>query len=207
MNFRFLIASVLVTCAAQAEEARRTSISVERLVGYSILSVDVDGDKEDVNAISLAGIGFSPLAAPRLGVDYRFGTNLTVGGAAAYSNARVDDLEASFYLAQLRGGYSVELSPTARLIPRVALGWGGVSLDERSNADTLSVTALTVEAVGRVNISPGFFLLAALSYDTVLSGDFEEERDNGFDEPSTRTNDLDASVTTLQFWFGLGGDL
>ena len=133
-------------------------------------------------------------------------------------------------LLGVRGGYRVKVSDRFEVVPRLGLTVltgtmtlpGGRSCSYRYDSlgnplgttcsnvegpsESLTAGTLSLDVVGRVRLTPGFFVDAGLAYDHVIFASFStaEPRVSG-----TRTTEPSTSGTYLnaQLWFGLGGYL
>jgi hypothetical protein len=199
--------------------------------GINLVNFNIAGPQP--NPLSAPRVGFDYTTAGNivLGGSLGFSTHsLSVHSESSTESAPTGGLWT--LLVGLRAGYRVRLGRAVDIIPRAGLTLftgtlsfpGGRScsygFDPMTGQPTNPVCrdidgpsgnlfggALSLDAVGRIRLTPGFFLDVGLAYDHVVFATFsvDEPRFSG----TTRTTEPDTSGTyfNLQVWAGLGGYL
>jgi hypothetical protein len=158
------------------------SIAVERLFGYTRLSVD---DLPSSNSFSLLSKVTSPYgySMPRLAFDLLSGAGFSFGGGGGVNFG--DDGGADAWLVALRAGFFARPSRGFGIWPRAGLTL--LLLDYGTYSDTAS--ALTLEVPLEFLLSHGVALSLTPHADIGLGGS---------------SDDRDRTITELGLQFGLG---
>lgn len=190
-----------------AAPAPRFSLALERFAGLALGTVSAEGGGDDltVTTVTLGGPVASPLALPRLALDFHTGGGLTLGAGLSFFSAsmEVDDAETGFsgFLIEPRIGYRFAASARFDLIPRLSLAFARGSAEAKSNGDTDEVSGtMTIISGGLTTayrLTESFNLLTGLSYDRVVAAS---------GEPAGQSSEeCDCSAGSLNLWIGLGG--
>jgi hypothetical protein len=189
--------------------APRFSLSLERVGGFALGTIDPDGPDEEVTVttVVLGGPLASPLAAPRLAFDYYAAGGFSLGAAFSFFSATTEagdsEQNISGFLLEPRVGFRFGASPKLDLIPRISVGFGSGSIEDKSSGGGMdessgTITVLTGSFTAVYRLTGGFNLLTGLAYDAVVAASGEGGGDGSSDS-------FDGSVGSLNLWFGLGG--
>jgi hypothetical protein len=195
------LCSMWASTAAAEELTHRGNLvfAAERMFGLYIDNQSIGNADLDYVVVALGwnrASAFSALTTPRLGVDYFFTDNFTVGGALGFYSANRDSGALSQtttgFLLNARAGYAFRLGHSVCFWPRGGLTFNASGEDDED--DDQSLLSLTLDAPFTLAPTEQFAFLAGPVLEVGIAGGT-----NGLDYGEV----LFGLMLGLQGWFEL----